>query len=270
MGGGRRVRSHGLAEKTSTVPLNTSEMGGVSSWFDGCMDEIVKGGVSSVGSRTSEGSVSLASPVKPLMGVPSTSEMGVDLKRSDGYVEVMGANGGHLVDSQTSGAVFGCMGNTAIVADGPVVDCLFSGDVPNPDGLSDGQSDFAEPATSPKMVSQPLLGYEFSNMNRNHKLLVQNCFSPLYELGSNSKEDDMLMSDWDNSTGLGKDEDDRNVLDFVPLAEWAPYRGLDMVTEERAMDDFLMEDNLEPSVWVKRMVKGFGKFVGFPIDSCER
>ena len=64
------------------------------------------------------------------MGVLSTGEMGVDLQRSDGYVEVTGANGGHLVGSQTSGAVFGCMGNAAIVADGPAVDCLLFGDVP--------------------------------------------------------------------------------------------------------------------------------------------
>lgn len=90
------------------------------------------------------------------MGVLSTGEMGVDLQRSYGYIEVMGADSGHLVGSQTSGAVFGCMGNTAIIADGPAVDCLLSGDVPNPDGLfnglSDGQSDFAEPVASPKMV----------------------------------------------------------------------------------------------------------------------
>ena len=45
--------------------------------------------------------------------------------------------------------------------------------------------------------------------------------------------------------------------------------GLDLVTKERAMDDFLVEDFLKLSVWVKRMVKGFGKFVGFPIDFCE-
>ena len=72
------------------------------------------------------------------MGVPSTDEIGVDLLRSDGYVEVTGDDDGHLVGSQTSGVVFGCMGNTAIVTDFPAVDCLFSGDVPNPVGLSDG------------------------------------------------------------------------------------------------------------------------------------
>ena len=166
------------------------------------------------------------------------------------------------------------MGSAAIVTDCPAVDCLFSRDVPNLYGLSDGlsnsQSDFTKPIASPKMVSQPLSGYEFSDMNRNHKLLVQNRYSPLYELGFDSKEDDMLMLDQDNSTGSGKDEDDRNVLDIVPLSKWAPCEGLDLVTEERVVDDFLVEDFLEPSVWVKRMVKGFGKFVGFPIDSCER
>nr|POE69802.1 hypothetical protein CFP56_75419 [Quercus suber] len=117
---GEGSESHGSTEKTLTVPLSTSEMGGVPPRSNGCMDEITKGG------------------------------------------------------------------NAAIVADGPVVDCLFFRDVPNPDGLSDGlsngQSDYAEPVASPKMVSQPLSVYEFSNMNHNHKLLVQNCFSPLYEL----------------------------------------------------------------------------------------
>nr|POF10387.1 hypothetical protein CFP56_61455 [Quercus suber] len=125
--------------------------------------------------------------------------MGVDLKWSDGYVEVIGADSGLLMGSQTSGAVFGCMGNATIVADDPAMDCLFSGDVPNQDGLSDGlsdsQSNFTEPIASPKMILQPLLGYELFDMNRNHKLLVPNRFSPLCELGSDSKEDDMLMLD---------------------------------------------------------------------------
>nr|POE88956.1 hypothetical protein CFP56_61170 [Quercus suber] len=167
---GEGSESHGSTEKTLTVPLSTSEMGGVPPRSNRCMDDIAKDSVSSAGPQTNEGSVSLASPVKPLMGVPSTDEIGVDILRSDGYVDMTGADSG----------------NTAIVADGPIVDCLFFGDVPNPDGLSDGlsngQSDYAEPVASPKMVSQPLSVYEFSNMNHNHKLLVQNCFSPLYEL----------------------------------------------------------------------------------------
>lgn len=35
-------------------------------------------------------------------------------------------------------------------------------------------------------------------------------------------------------------------------------------------DDTFVGDDLEPSVWVKRMVIGFGKFVGLPMDSSER
>ncbi|KAF3974755.1 hypothetical protein CMV_001943 [Castanea mollissima] len=80
----------------------------------------------------------------------------------------------------------------------------------------------------------------------------------------------MLWLDWVNSTGSGKDEDGRNALDFVPLAKWDPYGGLELVSEEAALDVFIVEDDLEPLVWVNRMIKGFDKFVGFPIDSCEK
>ena len=80
----------------------------------------------------------------------------------------------------------------------------------------------------------------------------------------------MLLLDLINPTGLGKDEDDCNA-DFVPLvAKWVSYGGMEIESMEGDLDDFCVEDVLEPSVWVKRMVKGFGKFVGFPIDSCEK
>ena len=45
---GEGLGSHGLAEKTLMVPLSTGEMGGVPPRSNGCMDEIVKGGVSLV------------------------------------------------------------------------------------------------------------------------------------------------------------------------------------------------------------------------------
>ena len=79
----------------------------------------------------------------------------------------------------------------------------------------------------------------------------------------------MLLLDLINPTGLGKDEDDCNA-DFVPLAKWVLYGGMEVASMEGDLDDFCVEDVLEPSVWVKRMVKGFGKFVGFPINSCEK
>lgn len=107
-------------------------------------------------------------------------------------------------------------------------------------------------------------------MNHHHEFLGHNCFSPLSVMGSNSNEGEMLMLDRDNPTGSRKDEDDRNALDFVPLAKWVPYGGMELASAEGDLDDSCVEDFLEPSAWVKRMVKGFGKFVGFPINSCER
>lgn len=79
------------------------------------------------------------------------------------------------------------------------------------------------------------------------------------------------MLNWDDSKGSGKAENDRNSLDYVPLAQWDHLgsrfsdRGGCTVP-----DDTFVGDDLEPSVWVKRMVIGFGKFVGFPMDSSER
>lgn len=58
-------------------------------------------------------------------------------------------------------------------------------------------------------------------------------------------------------------------MDCVPLAKWDPHGGLEIVSED-ALDDFLVGEDLEPSVWVKRKIKGFSKFVGFPINSCEQ
>lgn len=71
-------------------------------------------------------------------------------------------------------------------------------------------------------------------------------------------------------TGSVRVEEDWSALDFAPLAQWDPNEGLDLMTEEEDLGDISIEDDLEPSVWVSKMVKGFGKFVDFSIDSCER
>ena len=39
---------------------------------------------------------------------------------------------------------------------------------------------------------------------------------------------------------------------------------------EDSSDGCLVEEVLEPSEWVRRMIGGFGAFVGFPIDCYER
>ena len=59
-------------------------------------------------------------------------------------------------------------------------------------------------------------------------------------------------------------------MEYVPLAQWDPNRGLVLMAEEDDPVDIAVEDDLEPSAWVSKKVKGFGKWVGFLIDSCER
>ena len=188
------------------------------------------------------------------------------LPRSEGCVDEFVATSGPLVGRKSSGAKVGCMGSTVFVVDGPMEDFPYFEAIPN----SDRQSDSAKPDVSLKLVSLPLLVFEFSDMICHHKLFGKNLFSPLSELGSNSKEDDMLLLDWVNYMGSSKNKDGRNALDVVPLAKWDPYGGLELVSGEATPDDFFVEDDLEPSVWVNRMIKVFGKFVGFPIDSCEK
>ena len=39
---------------------------------------------------------------------------------------------------------------------------------------------------------------------------------------------------------------------------------------EDVSDGSSMEEVLEPSEWMRSMIKGFGTFVGFPIACCER
>ena len=82
---------------------------------------------------------------------------------------------------------------------------------------SDGQPVNVEP-----FASSPLLVSRFSDMFLHHQMLGKNCFSPLFELGFDSKDNEILLLDWVNPTGLGKDEDGGNALECVPLAKWDP------------------------------------------------
>lgn len=53
------------------------------------------------------------------------------------------------------------------------------------------------------------------------------------------------------------------------MARWVPNESLELATVEGELDGGLLEDDLEPSEWVRMMMKGFGKFVGFPIAKFE-
>ncbi|XP_030965029.1 uncharacterized protein LOC115986306 [Quercus lobata] len=111
---------------------------------------------------------------------------------------------------------------------------------------------------------------ERAEVSCNQPLLDRNHFSPISELVSDSFEEEMLLLNWVNPTGSYKDEEDWQLMEYVPLAQWDPNGGLVLMTEEDDPVDISVEDDLQPSAWVSKKVKGLGKWVGFPIDSCER
>ena len=59
-------------------------------------------------------------------------------------------------------------------------------------------------------------------------------------------------------------------MDIAPLALWDPNDVLDLVTLGDESNGSSVKEESEPSKWVRRMIKGFGTFVGFPIACCER
>ena len=75
---------------------------------------------------------------------------------------------------------------------------------------------------------------------------------------------------WDDSFSSNKCDEAFYSLDVAPLALWAPNGGLNLVIEEGETDGFFSKDELEPSEWVRTMIKGFGTFMGFPIACYER
>ncbi|XP_050290663.1 uncharacterized protein LOC126728943 isoform X2 [Quercus robur] len=66
------------------------------------------------------------------------------------------------------------------------------------------------------------------------------------------------------------DKGEADSVDITPLALWDPYYVSDLAPLEDDSDVSSMEEELEPSEWVRTMIKGFGTFVGFPIACCER
>nr|POF10255.1 hypothetical protein CFP56_49590 [Quercus suber] len=101
-------------------------------------------------------------------------------------------------------------------------------------------------------------------------LLEQNRFSPNSEMVSVSFDKETLLLNWENLIKLDRDEEEWQLMEYVPLAQWDPNGGLVLMNEEVDLVDISVEGDLEPSAWVSKKVKGFDKWVGFPIDSCER
>ena len=133
------------------------------------------------------------------------------------------------------------------------------------DGVSDGGSVIV-PSIVGLPSSFPVL--ELPEMLRRQKILGPNRFSPPSELGFNSNDAAVPRQFWEDPLLTDKGEETCS-LDVAPLALWDPNGGLDFGNEVSVIDGFSSEDNLEPSEWVRTMIKGFGSYVGFPIACCE-
>nr|POE97245.1 hypothetical protein CFP56_60347 [Quercus suber] len=230
--------------KIPKLSPSTGELEGDLPRTDGCVDEF-ETHVSSEVTQISEGLDPHGSVEKPLMVFPGTGELGDVLTRSNGCGSKVGVVDGLPEDPNPSGTEVGGMGFSVMVADDQAEDFPNSVVV----FTSGGQSVYVEPSSSP-----PLLVSGVPDMLRYHQMVGQNCFSPLSELGFDSKNDEILPLDWVNPTGSEKDEDSGNVLDCVPLSKWDPQGGMELVSEEAALDDFLVGEVLEPSGWVKRKI----------------
>lgn len=123
---------------------------------------------------------------------------------------------------------------------------------------------------NPLVESSPLsfLVSKFSEMLRQHHMLGPNKFSLLSDMGFDTNKIAVPRLIWDDS--FSSNNEAFYSLDVAPLALWAPNGGLNLVTEEGETHGFFSKDELEPSEWVRMMIKGFGTFMGFPIACYER
>ncbi|KAK9997824.1 hypothetical protein SO802_017427 [Lithocarpus litseifolius] len=140
--------------------------------------------------------------------------MGGDLSTSDGDSDMaVQEEGFALMGCTGSGAEVG-VPSTISVADDPVMDCQISGAVEvSCVSNSDGHFSFTD-----SMVGCSTTIVKRAEVSCHQPLLEQNRFSPMSELGSDSFEKETLLLNWVNPTGSDKDEEDRQLSEYVPLA----------------------------------------------------
>ena len=215
---------------------------------------------------------------------PPTSDEGFDTVVKMGFVQMGGTGdmGGAFVTSgeeldravEEDSTSTGCTGSsaemgapsTALVAENPATRCPISGAM----GVLHGSSSGDHPDFFDAMAECSTTPVKRVELSCNQPLLEQNRFSPISEMVSDSLEEEMMLVNWVNPTESDRDEKERQLMEYVPLAQWDPNGGLVLMTAEVEPVDISVEEDLEPSAWVSKKVKGFGKWVGFPIDSCER
>ena len=93
---------------------------------------------------------------------------------------------------------------------------------------------------------------------------------PISEVGCGSANSEVPRLIWDASLPSGKGEEAVNPEVIIPLALWDPNGSLDLVFMEDGLDGVSVEEVLEPSKLVSRMIRDFSTYVGFLIDCCEK
>ncbi|KAK7828851.1 hypothetical protein CFP56_029888 [Quercus suber] len=191
--------------------------------------------------------------------------MEVEIPISDGGSDTAVQMGSVQMGCSSSGAEVGA---TSVVsgAGDPTMGCPISGAVV----VSPVSSSGDHPRLTNVVAESPTVPVKRAEVSCHQPLLEQNRFSPISEMASNSFDEETRLLNWVNPMESDRDEEERQLMEFEPLAQWDPNGGLVLMTEEVDPVDISVEDNLEPSAWVSKKVKGFGKWVGFPIDSCER
>ena len=67
---------------------------------------------------------------------------------------------------------------------------------------------------------------KIAKVSCHQSLLEQNRFSLISELVSDSFKEETLLLNWVNPMGFNKDEEDQQLMEYVPLAQWDPNGGL--------------------------------------------
>ena len=93
---------------------------------------------------------------------------------------------------------------------------------------------------------------------------------PIFEVSRGLIDFKVPKLNWDDFLPSDKGEEAVNLEVITPLALWDPNGFHDLVFVEDSSNGCSEEEVLEPSEWVRRMIGGFGAFVGFLIDCCER
>ena len=233
----------GLPVSIEKSNLGSGEMGEEFSTSDGGSDTVVQLGFVQRGVSGEMGGASL---------IPGELDRAVQK-----VVAPMGCSG--------SGAEVGATSGVSVAGD-PVMGGPISGAVEVSLVLSSGDHPRFTEAVSECLT----IPEKRTEVSCHQPLLEHNRFSPISEMVSDSFDEETLVLNWVNPTESDRDEEELQLMEYVPLAQCDPNGGLALMTEEVVPVDISVEDDLEPSAWVSKKVKGFGKSVGFPIDSCER